>query len=130
VFFIPLVPTSQVVPSRNTRELQKQLERTIAEYERQNARVSSAEVREALRLTMAGSTPDHGSARRQHVAILAALLSGLAAVLVIGLRVVAGQSGGESGDVSGSARWIALAVGGVVAALAIVLVLVRRQNRD
>lgn len=118
------VRTPAAAPTRHSRELSRRVEQVVRDYQRENSDLTTEEIRTALLHSTEGYEDEGALTGRRLRAILAivaaAVIAGVAVMTESGTR---GGGGAESADI----MWKVVA--GVIAALAIVMVVVRNVNR-
>ena len=121
MLFVPVVPSQPVQPpSPRTRELAGLLSKVLDEYTKAHPNVSSAEVREAIRMAQMSAGPNRSAV----AGILAGTLALGVGVLLMGVLFLRGGGGGI--DMEGSMPMIVIAI---IAFLGILVAMVKVASR-
>jgi len=117
--------TPVAAPTHHSRELGRRVEQVVRDYQRENSDLTAEEIRTAL-LHSTEVYEDESALTRLR---LRRILTVVAAAVIAGVAVMSDsefvRGGGGSG--SGSTEWMVIA--GVVAAVAIVIAVLRTVNR-
>ena len=116
--------TPVAAPTHHSRELGRRVEQVVRDYQRENSDLTAEEIRTAL-LHSTENYEDEGALTRRR---LRAILTVVAAAVIAGVAVMT-DSGVRGGNGSSSGGTVWMVVAGAIAAVAIVIGVLRGVNR-